>query len=723
MDLSSKPIASAISRADLDEVITRHILYVVVLPKEGSGKFSPFQGFSLNALSIAGTIDYLCTLPTSIDELYRSKKDAVRWRSIGLSGYAIVLVELDFLPRFRGGLPLTCFVSDQQSFEEVERHIAKHGRKQWLHLTTDEANSSVPKLWNFSRADIWAWAQKTAQAVITENLAGAQAPTAIPWRSFVEWPEETAHIETQSHNVTRPTEMALRSLNFKLAESNKSLALRDDNEFAFAISTAADEVERVRHDSEADHHRIPGSPVLIVTVPSVYRRLSPHLLNRNATRAVRRAFRNIIRQRQYIAMKSSGAEAKEMLEDRDAVALMAIRAEELGAYTSALSVAASSFVAPVLRCPPQVDRVRDLLIRLAGAGRSKNPNLQRLNRLAHMVGDSIRGAIPQMLLQRIEKHQHDGIKLIGDTPLELLPVGGLPLGLRATVSRMPTLPGNLLIRQGLLRTPLLIQPNELRKVLIVRAFDHDDPLRNVLVDAIKIANRHEENIDISVADVATREQFIQAFDNFDGCLAIFDGHGSHDRTDPQGTIRLGSIQINPFELYSQMKIPPILFLSACETHPLEGIESSVASAFLMMGARSVLGTIVPIDGLNAGALMARFALRFSNFVPLLKTMISWPQVVSGMLRMSYVTDVLRAMQKQITLKKDDYMRIHTEANITINSFRSEWFEELLASLAATTSQHEDQIREMWRRTCYFTDTLHYVHLGQPEHIFVVPDES
>ena len=130
--------------------------------------------------------------------------------------------------------------------------------------------------------------------------------------------------------------------------------------------------------------------------------------------------------------------------------------------------------------------------------------------------------------------------------------------------------------------------------------------------------------------------------------------------------------------------------------------------------------MVPIDGRNAAVLIARFMLRFAEFLPLLTTIMPWSQVIGGMLRMSYVTDVLRTMQKQFQLSEDDYTKIHNAANIAINSFQPHWFEDLLKSVAAAAYTPEDKIREIWLRTCYFTDTLHYVHLGQPEHVFVVP---
>lgn len=674
--------------------------------------------------AVLDVIRYICIqLPPTIGDLFRTRDEAVRYRSIGLAGHAILPIEQSSLPTGDEGLPLTCFVSNSESQQQVEALFAKTKRSSWLHLTTDRNSVSIPRLWDFSRADFAAWTRTVAEAALAKKLPDSEI-TAIRWRTFVPWPEEKLGLPTRSHNVTAPTETVLRSFNFVLSAADKPLAGNSDEEFAAALSMAADELERVRHEAGADSHVMPGSPTIIVAVPSVYRHLSPNFIRKDTPTAVKKAFRNILRQRQYTAMRANAEEIKPIIEDKAALAVTKARAMELATYTEALSAAACSLAVPVLRCPPQVDRVRELLIRLAGMSRTGAPNHQRRNKLARDIGDSLRAAIPTELVQRIERHRYEGIKLIGDTPLELMAVDELPLSLRATVSRMPTLPGNLLLRNGATRVPLILVPEDLNKVLIVRAFDQHDPLRKLVVEAIRIINNESRRkVELQVVDVGSKEQFVNAFNNFDGPLAIFDGHGAQERTDPQGTLRVGSIRLNPFELYGKIRIPPLLLLSACETHPLEGIESSVASGFLMLGARSVLGTMVPIDGRNAGILIARFMLRFAEFLPLLSSMMPWSQVIGGMLRMSYVTDVLRTLQKQFQLSLDDYNKIHIAANLAINSFQPHWFEELLKSVAVAASTPEDKIRETWLRTCYFTDTLHYVHLGQPEHIFVAPPDS
>lgn len=698
-----------------------HILYVIVLPEKGSGKFTPFQGFSLNTFQAIPAILHICTLPPTITELFRTRDEAIGWRTAGLAGYAIVLLDLQFLTRFEGGLPFTCIVSCKGTCAAVQSHVAEHGRRGWLHLTTDEASSDVPQLTSFSRAEIFAWSRGIAETILAERSTAGTQITNPQWRSLIEWPPSQIGVSSQPHNITLPTEAALSSLGFTLTHGKKNLSGGSDELFVGGIIERAEILEGIRDRATAERYGIPGTPRLILTVPSVFRHLSPRGLKRETVGPIRTVVRHILRQQQYIAMRATRRETVDTLRDPLARAALAARAEELRAYTAALSVTAASLCAPVLRCPPQVDRVRELVIRLAGLSRGSGPNIERRNKLARDIGTTLRSAIPDPLFRQIERHQHEGIKLIGDTPLELLPVNDLPLGLRATTSRMPTLPGNLLMRHSLCRTSTLFQLPDLMRILVVRAFDIGDPLRDVLVQTVERVNAGSSNaIDLKVVDVQSKDEFVAAFNEYDGTLAIFDGHGTHARTDPQGTIFVGPIRFNPFELYGKVRVPPMVFLSACETHTLEGMESSVASAFLFMGASSVLGTLAPINGLNAAVLIARFLLRFSDFLPLVKATIPWSQVVSGMLRMSYVTDVLMEMHRHFSFGEDLHRALQTEANTTINQFRSGWFEQLLTSLSKSLSVPEAQVRNTWLRTCYFTDTLNYVHLGQPEHIFIVP---
>lgn len=137
----------------------------------------------------------------------------------------------------------------------------------------------------------------------------------------------------------------------------------------------------------------------------------------------------------------------------------------------------------------------------------------------------------------------------------------------------------------------------------------------------------------------------------------------------------------------------------------------------------MLGSSMPVSGPNGAVLVARFLYRLADFLPMLNATIPWPEVVSGMLRMSYTTDVLRTMQTRLQISQDTYRTLHTSANVAINMFRPDWFDGLLADLARATARDVQTIRDLWLRSCYFTDTLRYVHLGVPEHMFVMPEDD
>jgi hypothetical protein len=272
-----------------------------------------------------------------------------------------------------------------------------------------------------------------------------------------------------------------------------------------------------------------------------------------------------------------------------------------------------------------------------------------------------------------------------------------------------------------MRAPLYLKPSDFHDVLVVRSFQPDDPLRNLIQVSIDVVLKEGANVKVKILDVSNEEEFINAFNSFEGKLAIFDGHGTRFAEDAEGTLQVGSLKLNPFRLYGKIRVPPIIILSACETHTVVGFESSVASAFVFMGARSVLGTIAPIEAMSAATLVARFLFRLEAFLPTIRVPMNWTEVVTGMLRMSYVTDVVRKFEQIHGMPFFHLNRVQMVANMTINGNDSNWFAQVMKALAEETKETEQQVKERWLDTCYFAETLRYVHLGVPEYIFVVPD--
>ena len=180
------------------------------------------------------------------------------------------------------------------------------------------------------------------------------------------------------------------------------------------------------------------------------------------------------------------------------------------------------------------------------------------------------------------------------------------------------------------------------------------------------------------------DEFADAVNSFTGKILVFDGHGAHSEKNGIGLLELGGKPIDPGTLKGKIaRMPPIVILSACSTHPLDWSETSSAGAFLTMGAMSVLGTVTPIHARDAAVFVGRLLLRLAEFVPMIAgSGQRWSDVISGLLRMSYVTDLIRVFESENVISADDHRKIQFEANTLINAQSDEsWFEKTLEALA------------------------------------------
>jgi hypothetical protein len=695
------------------------IYYVVVLDEENAGNYTLFQGFSLNALNAFASIRQLCSLPAHVEELFRERDETARWRMHGHTGYSILLLETEFFDQLQVLPGFVCVISTAATYAVVSTHLACRKDKRWLHVTTMEEPTEEPKLLDLNRRGIYEWI-KDAIFEIASQREG-QGPHDSHLRSLSEWASIPTPVASRGHNILTPTETVYLSLGYRFDLPDDRLVGNDDETFAEAIAITAQALQKSLTELAGSNDRPPGFPVMILTVPSVFRHLASNRLRKGTPAVVGRAIRAVTRQKQYIALRASPEETKEFLSSDLSRSVIQMRAMELFLYTAAVTVTACSLCCPSLRLPPQLDRVRELLVGLASLCRKGNVAQRRRNQLALRIGQAYRALLPAALVTAIDSLAHRGVKLIGDVPLELFPIDGLPLSLRCSVSRLPTLPGNLLVRHSLMRSPLYLKPSDFHDVLVVRSFRSDDPLRDLIRVSIDVVLKEGANVKVKMVDVSDEKEFIEAFNSFDGALAVFDGHGSQGSKETEGTLQIGSLKLDPIRLYGKIKIPPIIILSACETYTLEGFESSVASAFLFMGARSVLGTIAPIEAMTAASLVARFLFRLDVFLPGLDAPMNWTEIVTGMLRMSYITDILRKFEQIHDMPFFQLNQMQVVANVTINRNDPNWFDQVITALAEKTKETEQQVRARWLDTCYFSETLRYVHLGIPEHIFVVPD--
>jgi hypothetical protein len=330
--------------------------------------------------------------------------------------------------------------------------------------------------------------------------------------------------------------------------------------------------------------------------------------------------------------------------------------------------------------------------------------------------------VPAEFAEFIERATH--VKLLSDAPLELSTWNGLPLFLQKCVSRMPTTPGNLFLDRLITVKQQRLVLTELEEVLVVRSFATNDPVRDCLEQAVKEVLRRRTDgrrFAVRFVDVQTKDEFCNALNAFKGDILIFDGHGRHDPSSDTGLLVLqGGEAFNPWELARRVRVPWIVVLAACETHFLGKSHSTAAAGFISLGAMSVIATHFPIDGIASARFVARLLLRIRDFLPWiveLRPAIRWSEVVSGFMRMSYLTDLLSRIDDSLDLDEWLLDQVHMRGNSIANILGHDWRRFTDDILAAALGATPEAIHRA-RSESPFLPTMRFVHLGVPEKLVV-----
>ena len=416
----------------------------------------------------------------------------------------------------------------------------------------------------------------------------------------------------------------------------------------------------------------------------------------------------------------AGKDAIEFLEDPQARALVAARQEELATHCHGVGLMAAQTCSAVLRLRPAVNHVFPVLGRYANNIRSTNDAARfKTPRLFDDIQRELKEAVGQARINLIETH--DGpIKIVCDAPIELLPVGELPIGLKYDCSRINATPGNLMMGVIAGHQPVTIGLATLRKVLVISGFAEDDRLRNLVERAIAgIAVETKGLVELAFVRVTNRSELVAALNASDATILIFDGHGVAGDADGIGGIEVNGTKIDVWGLREDARIPPIVVLSACDTHGLDAqTHATVGNGFLAAGAMSVLATILPIGGIEGAVFVTRLLLRLSHYLPAAlgenKRVYNWCEFIAGLLRMVLGTDLVGGMLKEPAA----IAKYHLRANFHINSGNPGWYENILDDLAGATGLEIQAVQRRARGIMARSEAIRYVQLGTPEFILI-----
>jgi hypothetical protein len=703
------------------------IFYVLALPDWQPNEVTPFQGFAPRLPYFMPLMEDIVRFPPDIIQPTLDHSLALARQRGGDGAWMWTPVNLSTLLAKRKPAPVAPYMVVMSSDEATAKKVASWRaglRLPPIHLSYHRTTGAqLPFAFSREQLRHRLIALTRRAARIDPHLElGQHLDFLERWR-----PEErrATSLVFHSHNVTRANEMTLIGAGEAPATGEEGhLKISPHDDYVRGITQSSEAVMALWEDGgdRLAHLLMPPRPDLFLVAPSMYRGISTRLVNVIDDPLVKASLRRLDRQRGY-TMELNIADEKDV---ERIGPLLALRGAELKLLTTAVGLRAAGTLAATVRLPPAVDRTAGVVGQLARFLRAhEDPPRIKSARVFKIVQQALEAAIPPEHRALIARSTA-GIKIVAEAPLEWLPVDGLPLGIRFDVSRINTTPGNLFIEQIRPPTTDHITPDAFRNYLVLSMFENGDPIAHHLrAGTWHTTDGRNERILGRYASPKTPSDFAAALNRFDGPMVIIDSHATHPEAGDIGGLMIGGEHFDVWSLAGKVKMPPIVILSACDTHPFDRSHATVANGFLACGATAVVATALPIRAPQAARFVMRLINRAVHYGAIVNSMgraVTWSSIVGGVLRLELVTDLLRGFEGDKGFDEDTRGELLLGTHKDLQLMRPDWFERLrdqvIATGAVDLSGWETRLPDLIAAS----DAIRYLHLGNPESILVSSPE-
>ncbi|MDQ0996083.1 hypothetical protein QFZ34_001260 [Phyllobacterium ifriqiyense] len=701
--------------------LSNAIRYVIVLTDDSLEDASLFQGISPGMLDMGWAMRLIPHLPADVFDFglsFQARKSrrltghGWSWTPLSLSNFLKLTISQDD--------PFWVVMTGTAKAFSAVTEWEKRQTFPILKISTTGKRSLRPEnaRWIHVRDHLRAVAEKL-------RLLNAQLPVDELSTTLSAWHAPKAPIlamVAKPHNSTIANLIVLQSLGYQFqGEKTLTSPPRDERPHIKAMVEAALAVVAVQDSGELVPAFLsyPPKPDRIVLAPALYAHTRERLPRPTGDEppGIRETIRLLQQQTGYMFQGSGTDVAPLMLPAGQYI--LGMRTKELNAQTLAVSLRAASTLASTVRLPNGVNRateLRDFTGYARGGGTVNGSN--KAERVFQSVQRSLQRHAPADLVDIIASSQ-TGVKLVADAPLEWLPIGDLPMSIALNVSRIPATPGNLMMTQLANNQTLYLPPDAFAEVLVVSSFGPSDPIRNDVRQAMSvIATNSNARLKFYQVWVNTSEEFIAAINGFRGAMMIFDGHGSHDKNTGVGVLHIGAEKIDIWQLRGQMRPPPVVLLSACDTQSPDRTHATAGAGFLACGAISVVGTFLPVRSKNAASLASRLALRAAWYTQAVvgesKRPILWSEIVGGMLRLDFLSDLMTRLEKEKVVDVDRALPLRGSINMLVHTRDPDWWSETKQKLLDATGLDKEALKKHISRTLAEGDSIRYTHIGNPD---------
>lgn len=618
----------------------RDILYTLAVPAWHPALSTPLQGFAHGLIQLAPMLVVLPMLPCDIDELAMDPADRLARRRAGQGEWNWSPVNVEKLVGRRIPSDEMPFMVVFTSHEDAARRVSiwrRDLRIKPLHVSHMEVGGAIkPEHLTVERM------QRHCLSVLRQvgpkkrrDVEDARASIEA-WRPFEKRPST---LRRHSHNVVLANEMVLLSTGQQPGEGEGRLDMSPDQDYVDAITQSAQAVRELHAQTEDRPVYLlnPPRPDTILFAPSIIRGADNHPLLA-AHPGAKAALRALDRQSGYTT-RILAADDLEMEQVRE---VLGLRGRELMISSVAEGMRAASTLAATIRLPARVNRTAGVVRDLARYLRHhENPPALKTARVFKRVQDALAASVPPEHLAFLAGST-SGVKIVADAPLEWLPVDGLPLGIRHDVSRINTTPGNIFIEQIRAVSPHYINADAFKDYLVLSMFEVGDGIAYHARRAFEVLPSAESGrLTGRTAAPRTVDEFVEAVNAYQGPILIVDSHGAHPEAPDIGGLIIGGQPVDIWELRGRVRLPPIVVLSACDTHPFDRSHATVANGFLACGAVTVLGTVLPVGARHSAIFLVRLMLRAIQFGDAMNSIgrsVAWTKIIGGALRMQLASD-------------------------------------------------------------------------------------
>lgn len=693
---------------------------------------SLFQGFLPGILGTEHLFNRVVKMPLDMRELFADRAAVLNARQAGIVNLRILPVQLSAFEALLGHQkPFFHVVLTTGALAQRVADLLESRGLDWLHFS-ESSDLRTISIEQVSDRVFEGYLRRVADSI--ENPYLAKAFVDVLGSPLRKWLPMSVDCPSYAHNLTGPNETALAGMCVDM-RGVEPMGPWAPNLYSSGSVRCARAVRAIRDKIIGNYGLARHVNDLTICVDSVAWWLSrtdirQNLIRRGLSPVAANFVNLLVNRRGYASVIAlpDRMSAHRLSEEEDVQLVLATRSKEMRTITSALALHSGFTLTPVVRLSPAINTVRPSLLDIGSCARGNGPHRDfKLNKLARRLSAEMVSIVGSRMVAELRGavDRIGEMSLIADLPLELISIDGVPLSLKHDVSRIPCNPGNVMFSQCVRNDITFVSKESFDDVLVVRSFSKTDPIAGHLEAAIsdRVGVGKLAVPRVRFQDVASAEEFVEAVASFKGSLMIFDGHGSRDSQTGVGSLVVGGRPLDIWDLKSKLTLPPIVLLSACDTFPIDGSHGSSAVGMLALGAKTVLGTLLPVHSIRSSVLLALLLLRISEFLPIVMEKfphgVNWRYFMGGLLRMAYARELGISYALSVGMDLQTLSEVLVQANVDINLRDPRWLVRHQRRLAAASGRPLSKVEIHREKYAWLTDSMSYAQLGRPELIHIV----